>query len=72
MVYVAINPWQLCYYYYVSHLIGYKLCAIVYMHSNNNSNLATIVLNRKKVDMASVDFTSDEPFACQFDPSLSS
>ena len=67
-VYVAINPWQACYNYYISHLIGYKSRApIVYMHSNNRSNLATIVLSRKKVVMASFDFTS-EPFACPFDP----
>ena len=37
------------------------------MHSNNHSNLTTIVLSRKKVIMASFDFTS-ELFACPIDP----
>ena len=37
------------------------------MHSNNNSDLATTVLSRKRVAMASVDSTN-ESFACLFDP----
>ena len=65
-VYVAINPWQPCYNYYISHLIGYK-SRTPYIHSNNRSDIATIILNRKRVAISSIDFTS-ESFACPFDP----